>query len=77
MLFSYRIQFSTNEVAYTAVYQPVQIINLGQIYYWPLQNPKCACSVSVFGMDSDFTSTFYVAALHETGLQLPNECLSH
>ena len=37
-------------VAYAAVYRPVRIIDLGQIYYRPPQNSKCACSVMLSGV---------------------------
>ena len=37
-------------LAYAAVYRPVCIIDLGQIYYRPPQNSKCACSVMLSGV---------------------------
>ena len=64
------------KLVYAAVYWPVRIIDLGQIYYRPPQNSKCACSVMLSGVCPTLTrldDNLYAAVLCTAGIQLPNE----
>ena len=63
--------------AYAAIYLPVRIIDLGQIYYRPPPKFEVRMLHNAFGGGVphwlDLTTTFHVAALRNTGIQLPNE----